>query len=143
MTMQTALNPDETTAEFDNVMQVCTTHTQIKPKDKNDLVHAYLKKVRSIEEIAILKDEVKNSLDYFQEKQQCIKGCCTHLRENDDVYSRGAHNLLTHLLWRVELCTFPVEEACKHTIDYNAEFESEYDNNIMSSSSSSESETDE
>ena len=58
---------------------------------------------------------------------------------NDDVYSRGAHNLLTHLLWRLELCTFPVEEAYKHTIDYNTEFESD----IMSSSCSSESDTDE
>ena len=137
MTMQTALNPDETNAETD--VHVCATHIQMDTKDRNDIIHAYLKKIRSSEEIAILKDEVKSSLDYFQEKQRCIKGCCTNLHANNDVYSRGAHNLLTHLLWKVELCTFPVE-ACKDTIDYNTEFESEFD---MSSSSSSDSEIDE
>lgn len=60
MTMQTALNPDET-VESD----VCTTITQlqISTKAKSNLVHAYLKKVWSSEEIDILKDEIKNSLD--------------------------------------------------------------------------------
>lgn len=56
MTMQTALNPDETTVDSD--VHVCATITQISTKDKNDLVHAYLKKIRSSEEIDILKDEV-------------------------------------------------------------------------------------
>lgn len=138
MTMQTALNPDETAIDSD--LHVRANSTQISTKDKNDLVHAYLKKIRSSEEIAILKDELKNSLDYLREKQECIKSCCAHSSMCNDVYSRGAHNLLTHLLWRLELCTFPVEETCKHTVDYNAEFESDI---MSSSSSSSDSETDE
>ena len=142
MTIQTALNPDDTTVDSDVRSTVFATsaNSQISTKDKNDLVHAYLKKVRSSEEIALLKDEVKNSLDYLKERQQCIKDCCTHLCRNSDVYSRGAHNLLTQLLWRTELCTFPVEEACRHTTGYNS---SEFESDIMSSSCSSESDTDE
>lgn len=140
MTIQTALNPDET-VESD----VCSTITQlqISTEAKNDLVHAYLKKVRSSEEIDILKNEVKYSLDYLQEKQQCIKSCCAHLCTSDDAFSRGAYNLLTHLLWRLELCTFPVEEACKladATCKHNTDYSTDID---ISSSCSSESDTDE
>ena len=71
-------------------MCVRATHIQMGTKDKNDLINAHLKKILSSEETAIL-DEVRNS-DYFQEKQRRIKGCCTNLCANDDVYSRGAHN---------------------------------------------------
>ena len=42
--MQTALNPDETAIDSD--LHVRANSTQISTKDKNDLVHAYLKKIR-------------------------------------------------------------------------------------------------
>lgn len=130
MTIQTALNPDETVDSQESNRH--ETSRLIGVKDRNEVVHAYLKKIRSSEEIDLLKEEVKNTLEYLHQKQQCIKMCCEELSSYDDVFSRGSYNLLTHLLWRFELCTLQMEEECKHAnsipdYDLNSSSDSDID----------------
>lgn len=96
ITVQTALNPDE--------LMLLADTTNMATGVKHDIVHAYLQKVRSSEEIEILKEDMRNTLHYFQLKQECIKDACEDLSTLEDSFSRGARNLLTHLLWEVELC---------------------------------------
>lgn len=96
ITVQTALNPDE--------LMLLADTTNMATGVKHDIVHAYLQKVRSSEEIEILKEDMRNTLHYFQLKQEYIKDACEDLSTLEDSFSRGARNLLTHLLWEVELC---------------------------------------
>ena len=107
ISMQTALNPDETAIDFGS-------------KCRNDLVHAYLRKIRSCEEIALLKEEIQNAREYICEKKRSIRSMCETLSTCDDVFSRGACNLLTHLHWRLEQHAHQFETISDSDIDTDA-----------------------
>jgi len=76
ITVQTALNPDE--------LKLLADTTNMATGVKHDIVHAYLTKVRSSEEIEILKEDMRNTLHYFQLKQECIKDACEDLSSLKD-----------------------------------------------------------
>ena len=97
-----ALNPCELSSLID-----CADVTGVK----HDIIHAYLKKNRSAEEIELLKEDIERTLQYFQQKRACIKSTCDDLSTHEDLFSRGAQNLLIHSLWEVELCIQRTKQA--------------------------------
>ena len=100
LSMEAVLNPQSTL--FD---------TNVSSGRRLDIIQAYLRKIRSLEEIQLLKVEMERTLHYFEQKEKTLRCACKDLAQCNDQFSRGTCNILTHLKWKVELCILKTKEA--------------------------------
>ena len=70
---------------------------------QQDIVKAFLLKRRCDEELLLLKSEMHNVINYWNQREDCIKKLLLQLTEDDSQFNRGSQCLLKKLLWEVEL----------------------------------------
>ena len=68
------------------------------------IIEAFQLKRRCDEELLLLKSEMHNVINYWNQREHCIKKLLLQLTEKDDSqFNRGSQCLLIKLLWEVEL----------------------------------------
>ena len=70
---------------------------------QQDIIEAFHLKRRCDEELLLLKNEMHNVINYWNQREDCIKRLLLQLTEDDSQFSRGSQCLLKKLLWEVEL----------------------------------------
>ncbi len=71
---------------------------------QRDVSEAYFMKLRCEEELSLLQIEMDNVIDYWEQKEKCIKNLLLQLEGTvaHDQYQRGCISLLHKLLWEVQ-----------------------------------------
>ncbi len=93
--MEEALDP--------NLLYSRTQSNSMFSKEKQDIISAHLKKKRSTEEIALLKTEMKNMLEYHSIKLQKLENLLKDYRSHGSAFGRGAVSRLQALNNEVKL----------------------------------------
>lgn len=72
---------------------------------RHNIIQAYLRKKRSEEEIELLQAEMEQTQQYFQQKLSIVTSACRDISASDaDLFSLGAHSILTKYKWKLEQC---------------------------------------
>lgn len=70
---------------------------------QQNIIEAFHLKRRCDEELLLLKSEMHNVINYWNQREDCIKKLLLQLTEDDSQFNRGSQCLLKKLLWEVEL----------------------------------------
>ena len=87
ISLEMALDP-ETTLEGSS---------SVTPSQKHNLIQAYLRKKRGLEEIELLKTEMRQVLLYLQQKEDALSCSSVALTQSSDQFSHGACSILTNI----------------------------------------------
>ena len=98
LSLSQALDPIFVRTLLTSLSDVATAVTA----EKLEAIQAYLMVSRSREEVAMLREDAKNVVSYYNRKKHAIQLAISSLEANSDPYSRGSITLLHFLLKNVD-----------------------------------------
>ena len=121
--------------------------SQIPFSIKQDIIEAYLLNKRSDEELLLLRTEMCNVIEFWQQREECIKNLLLQFSESASTqFNRGCVCLLKRLQWETELyhsqatthfssvsenCTVECYEAASDSSEYESDsFNEDSDSDI-------------